>query len=85
MHPQRNELFEVLRFRIRAARLPLRHRAPGDAKPVSQSRLHQADVRPQRQYHLTEGIVVFTIRGPLHRRSPFRVTQQSETMQSNEK
>ncbi len=46
LHSQRNELFEMLRFRIRAARLPLRHSAPGDMQQLSQACLRKADVRP---------------------------------------
>ena len=34
---QRNELFEMLRFGVRAARLPLAHRPPGDAEPIGQA------------------------------------------------
>jgi len=42
--------------------------------------LRQADVRPQRQHHLTESIVALTVGVSFHGRSPFRVTHQSETL-----
>ena len=78
LHPQRNDLFEVFGFRITSACLPLRHRAPGDPQQVGQSRLGQANARPQCEHHLTEGIVSLTVGVSLHRRSPFHLTHQSE-------
>ncbi len=71
LHPQLDELYEAFSFGIAAARLPLRYRAPGDPKPVSQSRLRQADSGAQRQHQLTEGIVTLTIQGSLHSDIPF--------------
>ena len=59
--------------------------APGDPQQLGQSRLRQADVRPQCQHLLTEGIVSLTVGGSLHGRSPFRVTLQSKAMCSNRK
>jgi hypothetical protein len=52
---------------------------------LSQSCLRQADVRPQRQDHLAEGIVALTIsRGSFHGSSPFLLTHQSTTMKQCE-
>src|SRR6266516_318321 len=79
LHPQLDELFEAFSFGIAAARLPLRYCAPGDTKLVGQSSLCQADGGAQRQYHLTEGIVMLTVRVSLHERSPFSVTHRSDS------
>src|SRR5690349_2965594 len=57
LHPQLDELFEAFSFGVTAASLPLRQCTPGDAKPLGQSCLCQADGRPQSQHHLAEGIV----------------------------
>ena len=43
LHPQGNQLFEAFRFGVAEAGLPLRHGAPGDAQPLTQPRLRQAD------------------------------------------
>src|SRR6266516_3676677 len=74
LHPQFDELFEAFGLWIAEATLPLRHGASGDAKPVGQPRLRQADAGAQRQHQLAEGIVSLSIGKSLHRRSPFRVT-----------
>src|SRR5437667_157029 len=50
LHPQCDELFEAFRLGIAEATLPLRHGASGDAKPVGQPRLRQADAGAQSQY-----------------------------------
>ena len=65
-------------FGVAEACLPLRHGAPGGAKPVSQCHLRQADVGAQRQHHLSEGIVSLSVRVSLHERFPFCVTRRSE-------
>ncbi len=80
LHTQCKECFEVVGLRISASCLPFRYCAPGDPKHGSQARLRQADVRPQRQYHLAECIIALIVSGPLHGRSPFRVTHLSETV-----
>ncbi len=85
LYPQLDELFEAFSFGIAAARLPLRYCAPGDTKLVGQSSLCQADGGAQRQYHLTEGIVMLTARVSLHERSPFSVTHRSDSHWSNVK
>jgi hypothetical protein len=61
LHSQRNELLEMLRFGIIAAGLPLRHRSPRDMQQLGQARLGQAELCPQRQDPLAEGIVALTI------------------------
>src|SRR6266566_1413940 len=79
-HPQGNELFEAFGFGVAEAGLPLRNGAPGDAQPLTQPRLRQADAGAQRQHQLTEGIVSLPVRVSLHVRSPLCVTQQSDTL-----
>ncbi len=80
LHPQLDEAFEVADIGITAAGLPLRYSAPGDMQQGAQPGLCQADGRPQRQHGLAEGIVSLIIQGPVHWRSPFCVTQRSETL-----
>ena len=67
----------MLGFGITAAGLPHRHRAPRDMQPLSQARLGQAHLCAQRQDALAEAIVALTIQGPVHGKSPFRLTQHS--------
>src|SRR5205085_2578354 len=69
--PRVMSFFEMLGFGIIAPFFPLRHCPPGDAQPLGQLRLRQAEAGAQRQHHLSEGRVTFTIRGPFHRRPPF--------------
>ncbi len=85
LHPQFDELFEALGFGVAEAGLPLRHGAPGDAQPLTQPRLRQADGGAQCQHHLAEGIVSLTVRVSLHGRSPFCVTRRSEILCSDVK
>ena len=66
LHPQGNELFEAFCFGVAEASLPFRHGAPGDAKPLGQASLGQADGGAQRQHQLTEGIVSLSVRVSLH-------------------
>src|SRR5690349_4165114 len=80
LDPKLDEPFEAFSFRIALACLPLRHGAPGDPKPVGQSSLCLADLRAQRQHHLTERIVALTVRVSLQERSRFFLTRRSDTL-----
>src|SRR5215469_75487 len=77
LDPQLDEPLEAFGFGVAEASLPLCHRAPGDAKPLGQSCLRQADGGAQCQHQLTEGIVALTVRVSVHERSPFSMTQRS--------
>ena len=76
---QGQELLEVLYFGITTADFPLRHRPARDMQLLSQVDLGQAELCAQCHHHLTKGSVAFPIRGPFHRRSPFRLTHWRET------
>jgi hypothetical protein len=76
-HAQRDELLEMLGCGVTVAGLPLRHRPPGDMQKLRQAHLRQAKLCAQRQDQLPEGRVALPIQGPVHGRSPFRLTQHS--------
>jgi hypothetical protein len=85
VHTQGKKLLEMLGFGITLADLPPSNRVAGDLKPLSQSGLGQPDRHAQRQHELTEGIIALTIGGSLHGPSPFRMSQRSKAMPSDDK
>src|SRR6266852_4544954 len=70
---------------VTEASLPFRQRPPRDMQQFGQARLRQANLCPQRQDALAEGIVALPIQGPVHGRSPFRLTQHSTPLGSERK
>jgi hypothetical protein len=69
-HTQRKNVLEMFSFGIGEASLPLADGAVGDANPLGQAGLLQANAGAQPQHRLPKVIVLLSIGVPRHGRAP---------------